>query len=394
MLSLLNSPLGFATMPHEETNPCTTGADPDTGKPRIWTALADTPCEGAAVQSGADVTEGKVGTLLAGLQPITASYNSVGMCPVNVHWHLGAEHRNEGTYDQAPPAGVLANPGAGSEPPANRRRAASEGIQAGHWCPEVTDTSINMTEEYKWDHCKDMHVGYTYEIHWPHSNLGACGTKWQYQSHFMDGAPGGLPPASDTPDTPPPSFSQPAHPLSAGVLCKANEGNMEPGDAVAAVFGGDDGIGVTDFNARGAKLGVHAQVFTLTNDDAHDYNEWDMMTGFNKNLAENVAIYQVRTAPSHLSPSRGRAHASPSFRHKLDLRAPSRAGLDDRPEERPGHVPWHRRGGHLAGRPRLPHDLGQGHGQAVRADEGAGGRHVVRHASAQRARDHQGGHHH
>ena len=31
-------------------------------------------------------------------------------------------------------------------------------------------------------------AGLTYEIHWPHSNLGACGTEWQYQTHFMDGA--------------------------------------------------------------------------------------------------------------------------------------------------------------------------------------------------------------
>ena len=52
---------------------------------------------------------------------------------------------------------------------------------------------------------------------------------------------------------------------------------------------------MTDFNDRVAKLGVHAQVFTLTNDDAHDYNEWDMMTGFNKDLAEDVAIYQGST---------------------------------------------------------------------------------------------------
>jgi len=32
-----------------------------------------------------------------------------------------------------------------------------------------------------------MHVGETYEIHWPHSAAGACGTPWQYQSPFYDG---------------------------------------------------------------------------------------------------------------------------------------------------------------------------------------------------------------
>ena len=84
MLSLMSSPLGFASMPkpapHVETNPCEAGANPETGKPPIWTALANTACEGAKVQAGADVTVGSVGPLTAGLQPITASYQSQGMC--------------------------------------------------------------------------------------------------------------------------------------------------------------------------------------------------------------------------------------------------------------------------------------------------------------------------
>ena len=83
MLSLMSSPLGFASMPKpapKETNPCEAGADPVTGKPPIWTALANTACEGAKVQAGADVTVGSEGTLTAGLQPITASYQSQDMC--------------------------------------------------------------------------------------------------------------------------------------------------------------------------------------------------------------------------------------------------------------------------------------------------------------------------
>ena len=105
-----------------------------------------------------------------------------------MHWHLGAEHKNTGTYDQAPPAKFDANTG---------RRLASTN-QAGFWCPAPTDGSINMADDYEWKYCSKMHVGETYEIHWPHSNFGMCPTideahpKWQYQSHFMDGAPGGL----------------------------------------------------------------------------------------------------------------------------------------------------------------------------------------------------------
>ena len=65
---------------------------------------------------------------------------------------------------------------------------------------------------------------------------------------------------------------------------------MTVAQAAAAVF-----TGATDFTARAVKLGVQAQVFTLTNDAAHDYPQWDMMTGFNKDLATNVAIYQGST---------------------------------------------------------------------------------------------------
>ena len=69
-----------------------------------------------------------------------------------------------------------------------------------------------------------------------------------------------------------------------------DEGRLTVGDAAAAVFSGKD-----DFASRTVKLGVHAQVFTLTNDARHDYNDWDMMTGFNPALATDVAIYQGST---------------------------------------------------------------------------------------------------
>jgi len=31
--------------------------------------------------------------------PITESYNKVGLFPVNVHWHAGAEHYSAGEFD-------------------------------------------------------------------------------------------------------------------------------------------------------------------------------------------------------------------------------------------------------------------------------------------------------
>merc|ERR1719296_467792 len=41
----------------------------------------------------------------------------------------------------------------------------------------------NVTAGYK----GSMEVGQTYEIHWPHSAAGACGTPNQYQTPFYDG---------------------------------------------------------------------------------------------------------------------------------------------------------------------------------------------------------------
>merc|ERR1739844_690594 len=38
-----------------------------------------------------------------------------------------------------------------------------------------------------WPPCVSMHVGETYEVHWPHSKSGMCGTPWQYQTPFYDG---------------------------------------------------------------------------------------------------------------------------------------------------------------------------------------------------------------
>jgi len=257
-----------------KTNPCTAGANAD-GKPAIWAALANVECggqdlakSGGGVQSGADVTVGSNGTMTAGLEPITAPYGTQGMCPVNVHWHLGAEHKNTGTFDQPPPANLDAN---------TRRRLASTN-EAGHWCPAIDGAAqgINMADDYAWEHCSDMHVGYTYELHWPHSNFGMCGSEWQYQSHFMDGVLcQGNAMIADT---------------AAKGLVAGQAGFLDIAGAVGAVFSG-----ATDYGSRTAKLGVHAQVFTLTNDAAHDYPEWDMMSGFNTELAEDVAIYQGST---------------------------------------------------------------------------------------------------
>ena len=63
-------------------------------------------------QAGGNVTRGFKGTLDAGDRvPITVPYSETDLCPVNVHWHLGAEHLggrvgNHGPALAAPTAGA------------------------------------------------------------------------------------------------------------------------------------------------------------------------------------------------------------------------------------------------------------------------------------------------
>lgn len=253
--ALAHTVAGFGSL----VNPCN---EDNVEKPPIWSDLGNVECfdengnVNAAVQSGADVTEGSVGLLEADLDPIETRYTSTCtaelgcMCPVNVHWHLGAEHFNTGTYDLDGDEWMAAHGSYDS-----RRKLAAGAVEPGNFCPGYDENDPTFTTEYDWEYCTNMHVGYTYEIHWPHSNLGSCGTEWQFQSHFMD-----------------------------GVLCFANANDLSTPDALGAVF--DSGI---------AKIGVQAQVFTVVNDDAYDYPEWDSLYSWNTDLAENVAIYQGST---------------------------------------------------------------------------------------------------
>merc|ERR1712227_578938 len=94
----------------------------------------------------------------------------------------------------------------------------------------------------------DMHVGETYEVHWPHSALGACGTPNQYQFPFYD-----------------------------GVFCGATAellGSLAPQD-------------IAD------NVGVQGQVFTIINDE--DYYYPDLMRGMivdgEHNMGTDIAYY-------------------------------------------------------------------------------------------------------
>jgi len=198
------------------TNPC---KDTNPG-------LANLDCtqavEQAIEQAGANITHGFVGRIDASATPpITVPYHKTALCPVNVHWHLGAEHLSVGQFDEG---------GSGPDDAAHRRlrarKLAGTGTREGHQCHHYDASDPKFTTPYTWKHCVDTKVGQTYEVHWPHSAVGDCGTPWQYQHPFYD-----------------------------GVFCHfvaATGGSISPADQAQAV-------------------GVQGQIFTIVNDESYYY---------------------------------------------------------------------------------------------------------------------------
>jgi len=189
-------------------------------------------CGEALGQSGTDVTEGYTGNKDTTYVPLKVPFYEAGLCPVNVHWHLGTEHRSEGQYDED-----------GSGPTEiDHRRQLSGKERKGFQC-QLYDDSVKMfTKHYDWQHCEDMEVGQTYEVHWPSSVAGACGTLNQYQTPFAD-----------------------------GVFCR-------------------DILG-TDGRDLPSQVGVQAQVFTIVNDEKYYYP--DLMRGMivDKKIGSDIAYY-------------------------------------------------------------------------------------------------------
>jgi len=179
----------------------------------------------ALEQAGANVTEGYVGDFDTSVVPITTTYLEAGLCPVNVHWHVGTEHLSVDEFDED---------GVGPENPYSYsdhdhdhddRRLSESSQRRGFRCHKYDSSDTKFTEAYDWKHCEQMVVGETYEVHWPHSAAGACGTPNQYQTPFYD-----------------------------GVFCR-------------------DGV----ITSTSQHIGVQAQIYTIVNDE--DYYYPDLMWG-------------------------------------------------------------------------------------------------------------------
>jgi len=227
------------------SNPCA-GRKPYDGLTTGDGYFINDPCMGpngtivqVLEQSGTNVTVGYSGQInTTGRDPIPGPYWQHGLCPVNVHWHLGTEHLSVGEYDEHgtyPHFSLNA-----TLESANRgRRLAGTRVRKGFHCHKYDSSDTRFTTEYAWKHCVNMHVGETYEVHWPHSAAGACGTPWQYQTPFYD-----------------------------GVFCR-------------------DLITLQPLNTF-EKIGVQAQVFTIINDDAYFYP--DLIRGMIVNGAHGADI--------------------------------------------------------------------------------------------------------
>lgn len=171
--------VGFAsTKPpvQPDGNPCD-GTKPKAGSPYDNRDCFIGQTLNAVEQAGGNITKGYVGNLVSSVTPILTQYYETGLCPVNVHWHLGTEHLSVGQFDED---------GSGPTEIHTRRRAAGM-VREGFQCNHFDKSNPKHTKPYNWQHCETMEVGQTYEVHWPHSKGGMCGTIHQYQTPFYDG---------------------------------------------------------------------------------------------------------------------------------------------------------------------------------------------------------------
>lgn len=204
----------------------------------------------ALEQSGTNVTKGYKGSHpndATNRNPINTEYWKAGLCPVNVHWHLGTEHYSLGQYDEkgsGPPHRAHATI---EDEDYTRRLAAAAPIRTGFRCHKYNADDPKFTKNYSWQHCVDMDVGETYEVHWPHSAAGKCSTPWQYQTPFYD-----------------------------GVFCVGGIISLDPLNTYQ-------------------KIGVQAQIFTIVNDENYYYP--DLMRGMivNGKYGEDMAYYTGST---------------------------------------------------------------------------------------------------
>ena len=191
-------------------------------------------------QSPVNVTNGyNTGTFVTDAVPLTTTTTMTqnGLCPVTVQWTLGAEHLSVGQYDPD-----------GSGP----STALDDNNSDLHQCSLYDETDPGFTTPYNWQYCLDMQVGQTYELQWPHSAVGACGTVFQYQTtNYLD-----------------------------GVFCRIED------------------LDIATPGATALQIAIQAQVFTIINDEEYYYP--DLLRGMivTGDYGQDVVAYVGSTTAS------------------------------------------------------------------------------------------------
>jgi len=272
-------------------NPCA-DSNPDTDDMSCFGEMVNGIREAiAGPQAGINITEGyDLGTATERLtytndegeetpvEPITTSYLAAGLCPVNVHWHTGAEHFSAGEFD------CTSKECAPNNKPTGGRQLSKYGLlkdedvkvdethrgldntdddgpdRDGFRCNYYDKNDPRFTTKYDFQYCKKMTVGETYEVHWPHgsgtNDFAACGTPNQYQ-----------------------------YPFYQGLFCNWPR--------LGHVFPRDVGPGNTfSFQDVASNFAVQGQVFTIINDE--DYYYPDLFRGMIrdvKDYGKDMAVY-------------------------------------------------------------------------------------------------------
>ena len=250
-----NTAPDVATIFSKVSNKC------DGAKPKPGGAFDNYDCiHVKGPQAGANVTKGFKGLLVENENvtvgtPLLDDFWESKMCTVNVHWHLGTEHYSVGEYDEKG-----TGPNGGADVP-YRQRGLAETVRGGFRCHHYNKDDEKFTKEYDWKHCIGMEVGETYEVHWPNSIWGACGTVDQYQTPFED-----------------------------GVLCNLGSSN-----------GTLDGLD--------QKVGVQAQIYTVVNDESYFYPDMIRSWIKDQDYGKDIARYTGSTTGTSRSNTKCSAYA-------------------------------------------------------------------------------------
>jgi hypothetical protein len=128
-------------------------------------------CDMAEPQSPRDLSTGATGTMRPKASALTdAQANYLPL--VNVHFHLGAEHKSDDYMDSTILDTYSASHRRLSQKQLEARRLATGEVAPGYMC-DNSALSSDQLAPYNWQYCAgQMYVGYSYEVHYVHSSAG------------------------------------------------------------------------------------------------------------------------------------------------------------------------------------------------------------------------------